>query len=165
MRDDPSRTTPLGMIRYSHDFLKAAKIVDENIGNQPGFEVVAPIPALYLVGHSIELSLKSFLLHKGISLRELRSRYYGHNLDACLEKGKRLGLLTYVQFTDQEYRAFEALNTLYSAKQLEYIVTGEKHFPIFGLIELFAVKLCKVVSYIVGFGEQLTEYPTLIKLK
>lgn len=109
MHDDPSRTTPLGMIRYSHEFLEAAKIVDENIGNQPGFEIVAPIPAQYLVGHSIELSLKSFLLHRGISLRELRSGHYGHNLHACLRKGKELGLQRHVQFTDQEDRAFEAL--------------------------------------------------------
>ncbi|PTQ74704.1 hypothetical protein C8R26_12637 [Nitrosomonas oligotropha] len=158
MHDDPLRTTPLGMIRYSHEFLEAAKIVDENIGDQPGFEIVAPIPAQYLVGHSIELSLKSFLLHNGISLRELRSSHYGHNLHACLRKGKELGLLNHVQFTAQENSAFETLNALYSTKQLEYIVTGEKRFPIFGHIELFAVKLCNAVSDIVGFEKQFTGY-------
>ena len=62
MHNDPLRTTPLGMIRYAHEFMEAALAVDEKMGSKPGFEIVAPIPALYLLGHSIELSLKAYLL-------------------------------------------------------------------------------------------------------
>ena len=159
MHDDPSRTTPMGMARYSHEFMEAALAVDEKIGNRPGFEIVAPIPVLYLVGHSIELSLKAFLLHNGVPLRELRSkRHFGHSLHTCLRKAKELGLLAHVQFTGQEEGAFEILDDLYSTKQLEYIVTGTKHFPVFGLVELFAVKLFNAVSALVGFKKQFTGY-------
>ena len=49
MHDDRQRTTPIGMIRYSHEFMEAALAVDVQIGSKPGFEIVAPIPALYLV--------------------------------------------------------------------------------------------------------------------
>ena len=159
MHDDPSRTTPLGMVRYSHEFLEAALAVDEKIGSRPGFEIVAPIPALYLVGHSIELSLKAYLLHKGVPLRELRGkRHFGHSLHTCLRKSKELGLLRHVQFTEQEEGAFEILDNLYSTKQLEYIVTGAKHFPVFGLIEVLAVKLFNAVSGIVGFNKRFDGY-------
>jgi hypothetical protein len=139
--------------------MEAALAVDEMIGKRPGFEIVAPIPVLYLVGHSIELSLKAFLLHNGVALRELRSkRHFGHSLHTCLRKAKELGLLSHVQFSGQEEGAFEVLDLLYSTKQLEYIVTGAKHFPVFGLVELFAVKLFNAVSTLVGFKKQFTGY-------
>ena len=145
------------MIRYSHEFMEAALAVDEKIGHRPGFEIVAPIPVLYLVGHSIELSLKSYLLQQGITLSDLR-RNFGHNLHDSFRKAKELGLLNHVSFTNQEEGAFEILNTLYSTKQLEYIITGAKHFPIFGLVELFAVKLFNSVSVIVGFNKKFEGY-------
>lgn len=162
MNDDPSRTTPLGIIRYSYEFLEAALAVSEKIGTRPGFEIVAPIPALYLVGHSIELSLKSYLLHHGVSLHELRSkRHIGHSLHKCLRKAKELGLLNHVKFSGQEEGAFEILDNLYSTKQLEYIVTGTKYFPIFSLIESFGAKLFNAVSDIVGFNKQFDGYAKL----
>jgi len=159
MHNDPSRTTPLGMIRYAHEFMEAALAVDEKIGNQAGFEIVAPIPVLYLAGHSIELSLKAYLLSHGVSLRELRR--YGHNLHASFRKAKELGLLSHVQFTVSEEGAFEILDGLYSTKQLEYIITGAKQFPMFGLVELFSAKLFNAVSTVVGFNKQFNSYVNL----
>lgn len=159
MHDDPSRTTPLGMIRYAHEFMEAALAVDEKIGNRAGFEIVAPIPVLYLVGHSIELSLKAYLLSYGVTLRELR--HFGHNLHASFRKAKELGLLSHVQFTVPEEGAFEILDGLYSTKQLEYIVTGAKQFPTFGLVEVFSAKLFNAVSTDVGFYMQFDSYVDL----
>ena len=104
MHDDPSRTTPLGMIRYSHEFMEAALVVDEKIGRSPGFEIVAPIPVLYLVGHSIELSLKSYLLQQGITLRDLR-RNFGHSLHDCFRKAKELGLAPKAEIVDYSFTA------------------------------------------------------------
>lgn len=46
MHDDASRTSPIGMARYSFEFIEAAFAVDDKIGIRPGFEIVAPIPAL-----------------------------------------------------------------------------------------------------------------------
>jgi hypothetical protein len=156
MHDDPSRTTPLGMIRYAHEFMEAALAVDEKIGHQPGFEIVAPIPALYLIGHSIELSLKAYMLSQGVTLRQLR--HFGHDLHVCIRKAKELGLLSHVQFSVAEEGAFGILDDLYSTKQLEYIVTGAKQFPLFGLVEVFAAKLFNAVSGIVGFNKRFDDY-------
>jgi hypothetical protein len=156
MHDDPSRTTPIGMIRYSHEFMEAALAVDEKIGTRPGFEIVAPIPALYLIGHSIELSLKAYLLSNGVTLREIK--HFGHNLHTCIRKAKELGLLNHVKFSVAEEGAFEILDGLYSTKQLEYIVTGVKQFPLFGLIETFAGKLFNAVAGVIGFNNRFDSY-------
>jgi len=156
MHNDPLRTTPLGMIRYAHEFMEAALAVDEKMGSKPGFEIVAPIPALYLLGHSIELSLKAYLLSQGVNLRQVRN--LNHDLHACMRKAKELGLLSHVQFTGLEEGALEILNGLYSTKQLEYIVTGAKQFPLFGLVELFSARLFNAVADIVGFKKRFDSY-------
>lgn len=54
-------TTLLGTARYEYDFLEAALALDGAVGHKVGYEIIAPIPVLYLVDHSIELSLKAFL--------------------------------------------------------------------------------------------------------
>ncbi|HWU99076.1 MAG TPA: hypothetical protein VN114_11225 [Oxalicibacterium sp.] len=153
MHNDSERTTPLGMARYAYEFLEAALAVDEKIGHRPGYEIVAPIPALYLIGHSIELSLKAYLLSNGLGLKQVR--ILNHDLHAALRKAKELGLLSHVKFKGEEEGAVEILNDLYSTKQLEYIVTGAKHFPLFGLIQAFAVRLFNAVSLIVGYNKQV----------
>jgi hypothetical protein len=159
MHNDPSRTTSLGMIRYAHEFMEAALAVDEKLGSQQGFEIVAPIPALYLIGHSIELSLKAYLLSQGVTLRQLRT--LGHDLHASLRKAKELSLLDHAQFTGPEEGAFEILNNLYSTKQLEYIVTGTKQFPVFGSVELFSARLFNAVAAVVGFDKRFDHYANL----
>jgi len=156
MHNDPTRTTSLGMARYAYEFMDAALSVDNVVGNRQGYEIVAPIPALYLVGHSIELSLKAFLLHRGASPREIR--HFGHDLHAAFRKSKEVGLLDHVKFTAPEEAAVEILNSLYSTKQLEYIVTGAKQFPLFGLIEGFSAKLFNAVAALVGLRERFDNY-------
>jgi len=152
MHDDPKRTTPLGLARYAHDFYDAARAVQAQLGRGEPYDLVSPMPSLYLIGRSIELALKSYLLSQGISLRELRSKKYGHDLHACLRKAKELGLLSHAHFKAEEEGAMDLLNQLYSTKQLEYIVTGTKALPIFELVESFARALIKGVSVYVGYA-------------
>lgn len=156
MHNDPERTSAIETTRYAFEFLEAARTIDDKIGAQDGYEVVPPIPVLYLAGHSIELSLKAYLLSKDVTLHEVRQ--LGHSLHACLRKAKELGLLDIVNFTGQETGAVEILDGLYSTKQLEYIVTGHKHFPIFGPMESFSVKLFNAVAETVGFNKRFEEF-------
>jgi len=150
IHEDPNRTTPLGLVRYADEFREAAIAVDDSLGKKPGFEIVAPIPVLYLVGHSIELSLKAFLLYKGVTLNDLKINF-GHDLGKCYMKAQELGLLNFVKFENEENEAFDVLNDLYSTKQLEYIVTGSKQFPVFGLIQTFSKKLLDTLGPMVGY--------------
>jgi hypothetical protein len=154
--EDPDRTTTLGMARYGYEFLEAAFAVDSTVGHREGHEIIAPIPVLYLVGHSIELTLKAFLLHHGVTLKELRG--FSHNLSASFERAVEFGLNEVVDFEEPQVVAFKILDELYSTKQLEYIETGAKQFPSFGPLELFAVKLFNAIGPIAGFNKQFHGY-------
>lgn len=148
---DNAKTTPIGLARYSTEFFEAALIADEKMGHREGYEIVAPVPVMFLVGQAIELSLKSFLLHHGVSLQILRSKKYGHNLHALLRSAKELGLNRLLQLTKEELSAIEILNELYASKQLQYIVTGAKVFPVFGPLQVASKRLILAVSNEVGF--------------
>jgi hypothetical protein len=150
IHENPERTKPIGLARYAKEFHEAAMGADRTLGMKPGYEIFAPIPVLYLIGHSIELSLKAFLLHKGVTLSDLRKNF-GHDLGKCFKKAEDLGLLSLVTFDEHELEAFFVLNNLYSTKQLEYIVTGAKTFPIFGYIQSMSHKLLDAISPIVGY--------------
>lgn len=153
MHDDSTKTTPIGLARYAHDFFDSARAVEDQLGKGTNFDLVSPVPSMYLIGHSIELALKAYLLQHGLTLRDLRSQKYGHDLHACQIKAIELGLATFVNFHPAEEGAFELLNNLYSTKQLEYIVTGTKYMPTFGLVESFAGKLIRAVAIHVGYTE------------
>jgi hypothetical protein len=55
---DPARTTAIGMLRYAIEFYAAALAADRAIGDMGGYEITAPTPLNYLIGHAIELGLK-----------------------------------------------------------------------------------------------------------
>ncbi|MGJ0517116.1 MAG: hypothetical protein ACR65O_15335 [Methylomicrobium sp.] len=151
MHDDSRRTTPIGLARYAREFFECALAADDKVGQKPGYDFIAPIPVMYLVGHSMELCLKAYLAFHGVPLHELRSKKYGHDLKKCLKKAKELGLNVHVSLDDGELHAFEVLNELYSTKQLNYIVTGAKQFPVFGPIETACKKLLNAICPLVGY--------------
>lgn len=151
--DDPERTKPMGLIRYANDFYKAAIGADDTFGMRPGYEIIAPIPVYYLIGHSMELALKAYLLHNGVTLHELRSnRHFGHDIVKCFEKATEFGLLKIVTFNDNELGTFTILNNLYSNKELEYIVVGYKEFPMFGPLQTMSRKLIDAIAPAVGYS-------------
>jgi HEPN domain-containing protein len=150
LHEDPKRTTPIGLARYAADFFDTALAADEIIGRRPGFEIIAPIPVMYLVGHAIELALKAYLLANGITLRKLK-RNYGHDLHRILRKAKELGLQDSVELTDDDESMVELLNELYSTKQLQYIVSGSKTYPVFGPLHEVAEKLVRGIGENVGY--------------
>jgi hypothetical protein len=86
---DPSRA--LGTLRYAIEFYAAAKHVDRHLGMEEGYEKRAPTTVYFLLGHAIELALKSFLQHRGYSEKELINKF-GHDLIKCMTKGIELGL-------------------------------------------------------------------------
>jgi hypothetical protein len=120
---DRSRTTPVGMMRYAIDFYAAALAVDDALGSQPGYEIIAPAPAYYLLGHAFELALKAYLLEVGKSLVHVKQALR-HDLDRCLAEAEEAGLSTEVPLSHADRDVVRVLNALYSDKQFEYIETG-----------------------------------------
>lgn len=148
---EEERTTAIGFARYAYEYIEAAMLVDRHHGARPGFELVSPIPAYFLASHGIELTLKAFLRHKGISVRDLGSRGYGHDLRACYRKAKELGLEDVFDVQNDDMRAMLMLIELNKGMGLRYIRTGFKEFPSWAIVAPFAVRLHQVVAPLVGY--------------
>jgi hypothetical protein len=149
--DDPKRTTPRGLIRYASEFYAAAEAADEVLGSKPGYELFAPIPVIFMLGQSLELSLKSYLLKAGVPLRVLRSRKFGHQLMVCLDEAQRQGLGDIVHLSPDDEHVIAVTNVLYASKQLQYMVIGAKEFPIYGPLEQAARKLLDAIAVFVDY--------------
>jgi hypothetical protein len=151
MSIDPARTTPRGLARFADDYLAAALAADQTLGPTDP-DGVASAPVLYLLGQSVELSLKAFLAHRGVSLEDLKSpKKFGHSLDRCLEKAQELGLPVHIELTELDVATIGTLNALYASKELNYIVTGFRHYPRFGAVRSVAVRILKAVAPAVDF--------------
>jgi hypothetical protein len=47
-------TAPIGLARYGKEFLECALIAGNKVGQLRGLEIVATVPLIYLIGHSID---------------------------------------------------------------------------------------------------------------
>ena len=120
--------SPLGFHHFASEFLQAARVAPRS-GN--GF---APV-AYYLACHSIELSLKAFLLIHHVTRQDLKQRF-GHNLEALLERAQSLGLGALVPLSDAQVQAVQQASPYYTDKIFEYFelmeaVRGFKSRPQF----------------------------------
>lgn len=143
-------TAPIGYARYSNEFFRAALMIDDKMGNEEGYETHAPVPVMYMIGHSIELSLKSYLLHTGTKEDQLRNEY-GHDLIKAFDAANNAGLSKLIDYEDIELEVLSFLNKLYQSKQLNYISVGPKQFPVFGPLQSLGEKILTSVSNEVGW--------------
>ncbi|MEX0696919.1 MAG: hypothetical protein WD014_05820 [Dongiaceae bacterium] len=132
-RDD--RTTALGLWTQAKSFASAADFLIDN-----GWEGPFDHPTYYLLGHAIELALKSFLRAKGKTPHDLW--LLRHDLDAALELANSLGLPA----SPVQRAAIHGLNLYYKAKEFEYIVTGYKELPTLEILQECADALISDVS-------------------
>jgi hypothetical protein len=129
------------MIKYASEFFDAAETLwPSNTDLVHQSSKPAPFVVHYLIGHSIELSLKSFLLSRGLKIDELRKEY-GHDLSALLSESRRRKLGNIVKLTRGEINAIKRFNVYYKAKLLEYTEIGFYKFPPYTLIHGVANKL------------------------
>ena len=137
------RITALGLWRYGSDYLQAAFAVQKQPGNifdeMHGKNV--SMPAYYLIGHSIELSIKGFLRARGVSIKSLSSRKYGHDLQALIKEARKRKLGNEVKLSNNEIDAIMQLNKAYKNKEFEYIYPGLVTLPTYGRISKVAIKL------------------------
>ena len=133
-------TASFGTHRLASEFLAAALKV-QPVAATAAAELRQPVSltAYYLVGHSIELSLKAFLLGRGVSLNKLRNKPYGHNLATLLGEARRRKLGNLAKLSRQDMAVLDVLNECYGVKELEYAFTGARRLPHFSV----AVSLAK----------------------
>lgn len=114
------RQTGMGLWTDSNGMLEAA-----NILMPKGMSVSGPM--YYLLGHSFELGIKSFLLSKGANQKYLRD--IGHDLIKAIEWAKPCNIEAYFTFSDNQVEMITLLNKYYKAKEFEYRITGSKQYP------------------------------------
>jgi len=156
--NEECRTTSIGLARYAFEYIEAGILVECN-DQTPTH--ISPIPAYFLALHGVELTLKSFLLHKGLTAKELRGSKYGHDLHACNKKAKELGLHSVFKEYPSDDKAMRLLVALNEHQGLRYINIGMKHFPLWSIVEPFAVRLHQSVALEVGYKSFNKTYPYL----
>ncbi len=86
--------------------------------------------AYYLVGHTIELTLKSYLFAKGYTLSDLRNpKKFGHSISKLLDECRKRKIGREVKLSKAEITAIHSLNDEYKTKRFEYIEYGMYRLP------------------------------------
>ena len=101
---------------YAGDFLEASKSFTRPSNR------FSPV-TYYLVCHSIELSLKSYLFSVGFKRQERKK--LNHDLIKALDLAEQNGIDTYIAVTDDEREVVLKANKLYVKKEFEYVESLE----------------------------------------
>ncbi|MEM7650536.1 MAG: hypothetical protein AAF204_00445 [Pseudomonadota bacterium] len=118
------RTSALGLMRFANEYFNSAIATKKSLQYN-----TTTTPVYFLLGHSIELSIKSYLRSRGCSVKEISS--LKHDLSACLETAKSKGISGYFILSDEFNETFHLINSLHKTTELRYIVTGSKCYPKF----------------------------------
>jgi len=121
--------TPFGFHRFAIDFLDASRALLPHTSGR------ARSVKYFLLYKSIELSLKAFLLTRGISLELLaNTRKYGHRILNVLDLAQEKGLDNVVHLSDEQLSAVRFGAEYYFRRTFDYFdfieaVTGSKGDP------------------------------------
>jgi hypothetical protein len=97
-----------GMYAYGHEFYDIAR------------KIKRPPVKSYLLGHALELFLKSFLMKKGLSIKDLKGRSFSHNIDCLLEESLKHNIEDCFHISDELKADIASFSKLYAAKNYEY---------------------------------------------
>ncbi|MDR4469104.1 MAG: hypothetical protein MRJ68_12555 [Nitrospira sp.] len=127
--------SPLGFHFYAAEFFDAARIV-----KRP--DHLSPVP-YYLYCRSIELSLKSFLLCKGVSKEALPKRELSHDLEKIWKLACKLGIRGIIDVTQEHQACLRQANGYYQKKGFEYFILtnairGYKDRPVLDVLHSLA---------------------------
>ena len=98
-------------------------------------------PVFFLVCQSIELSFKAFLRGKGYSEQQLRC--VGHDLAKAAADCKANGLGQYYVLTPEDEVSIQLINPYYQTRDLQYLSTGFKRYPLPDALIKLAGTLCR----------------------
>jgi hypothetical protein len=133
--ESAERVTPLGLVREAVEYYCAAVAAERAL--RLGGSDIAISPVYFLIGHSIELGLKSFLRRSGFEPDALKDKFR-HDLIKCLREAEaKVPSLGRVLSFD-ERTLLELLNENYRGKDFEYFGVGSVSYPYFEAIRQIA---------------------------
>lgn len=157
--DRNSRTTAIGLARYAKEYLEAAILVDAQMGKRKSFGHIQSPPAVFLLAHGLELTLKAYLRHKGMTIEVLENRSFGHNLKRLRREAKERGLDELYRGKAAGLKAVIILNALNAGHQQRYIETGATVSLPWDDAEQYAVQLHQQVAKTLGTKTLTRTYP------
>ena len=83
--------------------------------------------------------LKAFLQSQGLEMMELKE--VGHDLDECMGLCEVMGIGVHMMVTEEEKKRLKIINILYEARELEYISSSVKTFPMLEELQEFGERL------------------------
>ncbi len=117
--------------RYGHEFHRVA------------IKTGSPLVRYYLIGHALELFLKAYLFHRGMTASTLKKRDFGHNLKRLLDECVRCRLTDHFRVSLRLQSDIAVFTDIYASKKLEY----------FSLLDVFVpprlphmLRLCRFVA-------------------
>jgi hypothetical protein len=137
------RISPHLLLTGAEKYFDAAKSVcDPPQTSKDRLTCRASFPAYFLVGRSIELSLKAFLFARGEKIDRLKQKY-GHDLSKLISESRRRKLGNKVKLSRNHLVAIQLLNGPYKLKLLEYTEVGAIILPYYWIV-------CEVALNLIG---------------
>lgn len=118
-----TKHSPEGFFVYASSYKRAA----ETLMAQGTSELL--VPTIYLLAHSLELALKSYLLFKGVAAKTLANRPYRHDVAHCLSAAEAQGLFALETLTVSQRDAVASASTMFDKKELNYFYEKPTVFP------------------------------------
>jgi len=126
---------------------EAAEGADYKIGHLPGYDMAAPPPVMNLCAHAIELSMKAYLLDKGVPENQVRK--LNHNLMKAWEKCKAVSVCELPEINED---LLAIISDLLKSGRLRY---GDEsklgRVPVYGPLQNLCgqfLDLCGAPSYV-----------------
>ncbi|MDP6375603.1 MAG: hypothetical protein QF921_14455 [Pseudomonadales bacterium] len=139
---NPNPVSPFGLWCDAREFLAAAtEIYPLPATAREIADLKYSGVAYYLLGHSIELSLKAFLLCRGISMETLRRDPYGHSLIALRKESSRRKLGTEVVLTRPQKAVIDYFSDSYASKRDEYFERAMLSVPRYAVLHVITTTL------------------------
>lgn len=138
-----SRKTPIPRAFHTHAaaFSAAAEVVSSS-------KLKDPLPEYFLWARTIELVLKSFLVAEGMTLSEVRSRKFGHDLNSLLREARQRGISELIGRDAIQTGLVQLLNHDYLSKRFEYREPGTRyHLPDVGMTRQLVGRLLRGVDF------------------
>ena len=115
--------SPEGFFVYASSYKRAA----ETLMAQGTSELL--VPTIYLLAHSLELALKSYLLFKGVAAKTLAKQPYRHDVAHCLSEAEAQGLFGSKKLTVPQREAVASASAMFDKKELNYFYEKPAVFP------------------------------------
>lgn len=143
------RTTAIGLARYAREYFDVAIIAEGAIRHKEEYKFVVPPPILFLVAHSIEIALKSYLIQSGMTLKEMKG--LNHDLRNCWKEAIEKGVEKCVALNEEDLFILNMICDLYVSTELKYMRKGFKKIPAFKSLKMVAEKLLDGICPVAGY--------------